>query len=53
MTIRQLQVKAYNEWNSSHNIKQQYHTFEFYWWEKYARIYQLPSKIKSIGEFYH
>lgn len=48
MTIRQLQLKAFDEWNKSRQIKQQFHTFEFYWWQKYARVYQLPSKISFI-----
>ncbi len=48
MSIEQLQLKAYNEWNSSSQIKQHYHTFEFYWWERYARIYHLPNHNDSI-----
>ena len=53
MSIRQLKYKVYNKWHNSNNIKQQYHTFEFYWWEKYARVYRLPSKIEGISDFYH
>jgi hypothetical protein len=45
MSIRQLQLQAYREWNTTHEIKCHYQTFEYYWWERYARVYRLPSRI--------
>ncbi len=53
MTTRQLQTQAYREWNASPNIKCNYHTFEYYWIEKYARVYQLPVRIKPVGRVIH
>jgi len=50
MTTRQLQNQAYSEWNCSANIKSCYHTFEYYWVERYARVYHLPARIRSIGQ---
>ena len=46
MTSRQLQIKAYSEWSRSDEKKSRFHTFEYYWWEQYARVYQLPSRIR-------
>jgi hypothetical protein len=53
MTTRQLQNQAYKEWNCSQDIKRSYHTFEYYWVERYARVYQLPARIRSAGRFNH
>ena len=53
MTTRRLQIKAYTEWNSSSDCKCKYHTFEYYWFEKYARVYKLPSRLKSAGDIVH
>ncbi|MDT8387359.1 MAG: hypothetical protein RQ736_07585 [Thiogranum sp.] len=47
MTTRKLQEHAYREWNTSRNIKHQYHTFEYYWWERYARVCGLSAHIRS------
>jgi hypothetical protein len=44
MTARQLHRHAYQEWDGSAAIKRRYHTFEYYWWERYARVYQLASR---------
>jgi len=41
MTNRQLQIKAREEWSRSPDIKCRYHTFEYYWVERYERIYRL------------
>jgi len=51
MTARQLQTKAYTEWCNSSDIKSNYHTFEFYWVERYARVYKLPARVWSVGRF--
>lgn len=53
MTTRQLQTQAYREWDGSASIKCKYHTFEYYWLERYARVYKLPSRIRSIDRFIH
>ena len=45
MNARPLQIRAYEEWNHSIELKGQYHTFDYYWWERYARVYQLPARI--------
>jgi len=41
MTIRQLQIQAREEWSRSPDIKGRYHTFEYYWAERYERIYRF------------
>jgi hypothetical protein len=53
MTTRQLQTQAYTEWSCSSDIKSNYHTFEFYWAERYARIYKLPARLWTVGRFFH
>lgn len=53
MTTRQLQTQAYKEWNSTPNIKSLYHTFEYYWVEKYARVYQLRVRVGPINRLLH
>jgi hypothetical protein len=53
MTTRQLQIKAYSEWNCSDEKRNRYHTFEYYWWEKYARVYHLPARIRLFGLHIH
>jgi hypothetical protein len=49
MTTMQLQNQAYSEWSRSPAIKCNYHTFEYYWMERYARVYQLPVRISPAG----
>jgi hypothetical protein len=49
MTIKHIQQKAFLEWRNSNDIQQRYHTFEFYWWERYARVYQLPRRIMATS----
>jgi hypothetical protein len=53
MTTRQLQTRAYDEWNSSPAIKCRYHTFEYYWVQRYARVYQLPARIRLVERVVH
>ena len=53
MTTRQLQLRAFREWNSSAATRGRYHTFEFYWCEKYARVYRLPTRIESVADLAH
>jgi hypothetical protein len=50
MTTRQLHNHAYQEWQSSSDIKGRYHTFEYYWWERYARVYELASRSAPTGQ---
>lgn len=53
MTTRQLHIRAYTEWQGSPDIKREYHTFEYYWWEKYARVYGLSSRAGTVATTVH
>jgi hypothetical protein len=53
MTTRQLHIRAYSEWKRSPDIKREYHTFEYYWWEKYARVYGLSARAGSVATTVH
>jgi hypothetical protein len=53
MTTRQLHIRAYTEWQRSPDIKREYHTFEYYWWEKYARVYGLSARAGSVATTVH
>jgi hypothetical protein len=53
MTPRLLQVQAYREWNTSADLKSRYHTFDYYWWERYARVYRLPTRVTGIEALVH
>jgi len=53
MTTTQLHMQAYREWKRSPDIKREFHTFEYYWWEKYARVYGLSSRAGSVGPSIH
>ena len=53
MTTRQLHIRAYREWKRSPEIKRDFHTFEYYWWEKYARVYGLSSRPGSATGTLH
>jgi hypothetical protein len=53
MSTRQLQGHAYIERSSSTEIKRKYHTFDYYWCERYARVYQLPSRIRPVSRVIH
>lgn len=53
MTSTQLQVQALNEWKRSSDIKRQYHTFEYYWFERYARVYRLEPRPRAVAGLVH
>jgi hypothetical protein len=53
MSTRQLQIQAYREWTASSAIKSKYLTLDFYWWERYARVYQLSPRIKPVAALVH
>jgi hypothetical protein len=39
MSVHQLQIKALDEWYGSKALRQEFATPEFYWSEKYQRVY--------------
>ena len=53
MSARELQVQAYREWSHSIELQHHYHTFDFYWSERYARVYRLPVRMTSVGRLLH
>jgi hypothetical protein len=53
MSTRQLQIQAYREWHASTAIKRKYLTFDFYWWERYARVYRLSPRVRAVDEEIH
>lgn len=53
MSTRQLQIHAYREWSRSPDLKCQYHTFDHYWWERYARVYRLPARVVAPNRPLH
>jgi hypothetical protein len=53
MSARELQVKAYREWNRSNELQYRYHTFDYYWSERYARVYRLPARIAAARRRLH
>jgi hypothetical protein len=53
MSARGLQVQAYHEWSRSTKLQYRYHTFDYYWAERYARVYRLPTRITSVGWLLH
>jgi hypothetical protein len=53
MSARELKVRAYREWSRSTELQDCYHTFNYYWSERYARVYRLPSRIESVGRWLH
>ena len=48
MSATQLQVQAYREWSRSDKLQYCYHTFDYYWSERYARVYRLPARIAAV-----
>ena len=50
MSIRQLQIHAHQEWSRSPDLKGRYHTFDYYWLERYARVYCLPTRVRPIEQ---
>jgi len=53
MSTRELQQRAYREWSRSDELKCRYHTFDYYWWEQYARVYSLPARVQAPGRRVH
>ena len=53
MSARELQVQAYREWNRSNELQYRYHTFDYYWSERYARVYRLPARIAAARRRLH
>ena len=53
MSTRQLQTRAFSEWSRSNELKCRYHTFDYYWWERYARVYRLPARIMPVDRPAH
>jgi len=49
MSARELQVRAYREWIHSSELQYRYHTFHYYWSERYARVYRLSGRIARAG----
>ena len=39
MNVLQLQTKAGREWWGSQELQRTYPTPEFYWWQRYQRVY--------------
>lgn len=53
MSARELINQAYREWNHSTKLQYHYHTFAFYWSERYARVYSLPARIDPLRRQLH
>ena len=53
MSARELQVQAYREWSCSNELQYRYHTFDYYWSERYARVYRFPTRVASLGRLLH
>jgi hypothetical protein len=53
MSATELQNQAYREWSRSSEIQYHYHTFDFYWLERYARVYRLPLRIAAVRRQLH
>jgi hypothetical protein len=53
MSARKLTIQAYQEWNCSTELQHRYHTFDYYWSERYARVYRLPAHIASVRRRLH
>jgi hypothetical protein len=53
MSTRQLQIQAYREWQASSDIQRKYLTFDFYWWERYARVYRLDARVRPFDGAIH
>lgn len=50
MTNDKLHLQAERNWNGSFDIRRRYPTFDFYWYEQYARIYNIPTKEKLLDK---
>ena len=53
MSARDLKVQAYREWSRSTELQYRYHTFDYYWSERYARVYRLPVRLAPVGRWLH
>jgi hypothetical protein len=53
MSTRALQHHAYRKWSRSTELQDRYHTFDFYWLERYARVYRLPVRAAAVGRLLH
>jgi hypothetical protein len=53
MSARELKVQAYREWSRTTELQYHYHTFDYYWSERYARVYSLPARIAPLGRLLH
>ena len=48
MSAREMKVQAYREWSRSIELQDRYHTFEYYWSERYARVFHLPVRVARM-----
>jgi hypothetical protein len=53
MSTRQIQIQAYKEWKNSTELMYEYHTFDYYWMVRYARVYRLPLRATHVGRLVH
>jgi hypothetical protein len=53
MSARRLQVQAYWEWSHSTELQYRYHTFDYYWAKRYARVYRLPKRVAPVKRLLH
>jgi hypothetical protein len=53
MSAKKLQVQAYCEWRRSTALQYRYHTFDYYWSERYARVYRLPARTTPVERLLH
>lgn len=51
MSIHELQIRARDEWYGSRELQREYATPEFYWWERYQRVYcpECRADFKALG----
>jgi len=52
MKVEQLYLRAVTEWRQQDNVRHQYPTFDYYWHERYERVYDFvyrTSSSKHIG----
>ena len=47
MTVEQLYLRAATEWRHKINVRHQYPTFDYYWHERYERVYDFVYRINS------
>jgi hypothetical protein len=51
MSVHELQIRARDEWYGSQELQRRYATPEFYWWERYQRIYcpSCRADFRALG----